>query len=102
MIAPELLPDKEPTVLPVKKGGLVFLHGRTPHGSLPNLSRQVRWSLDLRWNDALKPCGRPLPGMLVRSQQQQPTTYSQWLNDWAKAKADNTPRKMYRWEEITP
>jgi phytanoyl-CoA hydroxylase len=98
MVDPALLPTSEPVVLPVRRGGLVLLHGRTPHGSLPNNSDSVRWSLDLRWNDARKPCGRPLPGLLVRSNQQQPTSHQAWLDAWAAAKADSRPRTMYRWK----
>jgi len=97
MVDPAALPTHEPIVLPVRRGGLILLHGRTPHGSLPNKSDAVRWSLDLRWNDARKPCGRPLPGMLVRSQQHQTTSHADWLAAWATAKTDTTPRIFYRW-----
>ncbi len=98
MVDPALLPTTRPVVLPARRGDLILLHGRTPHGSLPNSSDRVRWSLDLRWNDARKPCGRPLPGLLVRSQQQQTTTHTDWLEAWSAAKADTTPRSFYRWE----
>lgn len=98
MVDPALLPTSEPVVLPVRRGGLVLLHGRTPHGSLPNSSDTVRWSLDLRWNDARKPCGRPLPGLLARSQHHKTTSYADWLAAWATVKADTTPRIFYRWE----
>lgn len=99
-IAPEQMPTGSPITIPVKKGGLILLHCRTPHGSGPNLSDEVRWSLDLRWNDARKPGGRPLPGMLVRSQlhPEKVTDYQSWIAAWEAAKADKTPRKLYRWE----
>ncbi|MFT5377306.1 MAG: phytanoyl-CoA hydroxylase [Candidatus Latescibacterota bacterium] len=100
MVDPELLPSQEPVILPVRKGSLILLHGRTPHGSLPNGSDSVRWSLDLRWNDARKACGRPLPGMLVRSRQQQTTSHTAWVEAWAAAKADTAPRTFYRWETV--
>ena len=96
-IDPQLVPADTPVALPVRRGGLILLHGRTPHGSLPNRSHAVRWSLDLRWNDARKPCGRPLPGILARSQTHATTTYAQWLDAWKVAKADTSPRTFYRW-----
>jgi len=38
------------TVLPMKPGSLVFFPGTIPHRSLPNLSKGVRWSIDLRFH----------------------------------------------------
>ncbi|MBT7861234.1 MAG: phytanoyl-CoA dioxygenase family protein [Gemmatimonadetes bacterium] len=96
-INPELLPEGEPVTVPVAKGGVLLLHGRTPHGSDLNRSDIVRWSMDLRWNDARLPAGRPLPGLLVRSEEKPTTTYERWLEEWAEARADTTPRKMWRW-----
>lgn len=90
-------PNGEPVTIEMEKGGVVFIHGRTPHGSGPNLTDRVRWSIDLRWHDARKPGGRPLPGMLVRSCERDLTSYEQWLSDWERARQDTRPRKMYRW-----
>jgi ectoine hydroxylase-related dioxygenase (phytanoyl-CoA dioxygenase family) len=102
MIAPELMPAGEPTTIPVKKGGLILIHCRTPHGSVPNLSNEVRWSLDLRWHDARKPGGRPLPGIRVRSRahpEKVTRNHQAWIDAWEVAKVDKTPRKMYRWAD---
>ena len=71
---------------------------KTPHGSGPNLADRVRWSMDLRWHDARKPGGRPLPGMLVRNREHALTAYEEWVAAWEHARADTTPRKLYRWE----
>ncbi|MBT5871926.1 MAG: hypothetical protein HOH43_00795 [Candidatus Latescibacteria bacterium] len=90
-------PPEEPLTIEMEKGGVIFIHGRTPHGSGPNRTERVRWSLDLRWHDARKPGGRPLPGMLVRSREHDVTTYDQWLSAWETARRDTRPRKMYRW-----
>ncbi len=40
----------------------------TPHLSIPNVSNQVRWSVDARYQDAAKPTGyQPEAGFLARS-----------------------------------
>lgn len=102
MIAEDELPEGDPITIPLKKGGLVFIHCRTPHGSGPNLSDHTRWSLDLRWHDARKPAGRPLPGILVRSRANPESVkrdHQAWIDAWQAAMADRTPRRMYRWED---
>eukprot|EP00118_Oscarella_pearsei_P025637 m.308505 g.308505 ORF g.308505 m.308505 type:complete len:393 (+) comp44135_c0_seq1:74-1252(+) len=38
-------------------GGVLWLNNVIPHRSLENYSDQVRWSLDLRWQDPNKPSG---------------------------------------------
>ena len=35
------------------------MHKHTIHGSLPNVSDEIRWSLDLRYNPTGQPTGRP-------------------------------------------
>lgn len=96
-IDPQYLPSQKPVTVPVPKGGVLILHGRTPHGSEANHSELVRWSMDLRWNDARKPNGRPLPGLLVRSDTQERTSYPAWRQHWRETQADKRPRKMWRW-----
>ena len=107
-IADDEMPAEEPVAIPVRKGDVVFIHCRTPHGSGPNLSSQVRWSMDLRWNDARKPHGRPLPGLRVRSTADptvnDPATaarrHAAWIEEWRRARADTKPRRMYRWSDV--
>ncbi len=38
-------------------GGILFLNNCIPHRRLENLSKKIRWSLDLRWQDPSKPNG---------------------------------------------
>ena len=38
-------------------GGMLLLNNCIPHRSLENYSDKVRWSLDLRWQDPMKPNG---------------------------------------------
>ena len=54
--------------LPVKRGDVIFLPKRTVHGSLPNVSDNIRWSFDLRYNPIGQPTGREaFPGFVARS-----------------------------------
>lgn len=98
-LADECLPEGEPLTLSLKKGDLIFIHCRTPHGSQPNRTDAVRWSLDLRWHDARKPSGRPLPGLLVRSREHPLPDHEAWIRSWDEARADTRPRKMFRWPD---
>ncbi|XP_066263528.1 phytanoyl-CoA dioxygenase domain-containing protein 1 homolog [Branchiostoma lanceolatum] len=41
----------------VPYGGVLFINNAIPHRSLPNKTEQIRWSLDLRWQDPAKPSG---------------------------------------------
>ncbi|XP_035696730.1 uncharacterized protein LOC118430127 [Branchiostoma floridae] len=50
-------PDKDVVTCEINYGSVIFFNNATPHRSLPNISREVRWSLDLRWMDPAKPVG---------------------------------------------
>lgn len=100
-VASDELPDTQPVTVPVKRGDILFLHCRTPHGSQPNRADTVRWSMDLRWNDARQPNGRPhLPGMLVRSRDMPElvvTDRQEWVTAWKLARVSSRGAKTYRW-----
>ncbi|MEE2657187.1 MAG: phytanoyl-CoA dioxygenase family protein [Candidatus Latescibacterota bacterium] len=102
MMAPDELPDIEPVAVPVKRGGLIIIHCRTPHGSQLNRSDRIRWSMDLRWNDARKPNGRPhLPGLYVRSREAPELVVhdrEEWLTAWKFARASSRGARFYRWD----
>jgi phytanoyl-CoA hydroxylase len=54
--------------VPMRRGSVLFMAKTTPHCSLPNRSRGVRWSMDLRYNPIGQPTGRPeFPGFVARS-----------------------------------
>ena len=101
MVAPDELPDTQPITVNVKRGGLLLIHCRTPHGSQPNRSDSIRWSMDLRWNDARLPNGRPhLPGLFVRSKESPDLVVhkrEEWLNAWKLARASSRGARFYRW-----
>ena len=68
VIPDEALPPVEPVCVPVKKGGVLLLTNRTPHASFENTTDVVRWSMDLRYQDARLPTNAPitrLPGEVV-------------------------------------
>ena len=58
----------EAVSLPLMRGDVLFMHRLTPHSSLPNLSQNLRCSLDLRYNPVGQPTGRgAFPGFVARS-----------------------------------
>ncbi|MDA0336213.1 MAG: phytanoyl-CoA dioxygenase family protein, partial [bacterium] len=67
-VADPLLPTEAPVPLPMKPGDVLFLTQLTCHSSLANVSDEVRWSFDLRYQPIGKPTGRPaFPGFVARS-----------------------------------
>jgi phytanoyl-CoA hydroxylase len=96
-IAQTQLPEAEPVPIPVAKGDVLLIHARTPHRSRTNATPTVRWSIDLRWNDARRPGGRPLPGLVVRSRERAVTAYAEWIRAWADVDHDRVPRVVDRW-----
>ena len=70
-IPPDALPDVESVIVPVNFGSVLLFTNLTPHRSIPNVSNQVRWSVDARYQDASKPTGyQPEAGFLARSRKQ--------------------------------
>ncbi|XP_062615047.1 uncharacterized protein LOC134276778 [Saccostrea cucullata] len=49
--------DKDIVTCEVPYGGMLLLNNMIPHRSLPNMSKEIRWSLDLRWQKPGYPCG---------------------------------------------
>ncbi|WAR18383.1 hypothetical protein MAR_000221 [Mya arenaria] len=49
--------EKDRVLCRVPYGGMLLLNNMIPHRSLPNVSSQIRWSLDLRWQDPALPNG---------------------------------------------
>ncbi|XP_076463677.1 phytanoyl-CoA dioxygenase domain-containing protein 1-like [Babylonia areolata] len=49
--------DKDVQLCCVPYGGMLLINNLIPHRSLPNLSDQIRWSLDLRWQRPNLPVG---------------------------------------------
>jgi len=69
--------------VPMERGSVLFLHRRTMHSSLRNLSDGVRWSFDLRYQPIGQPTGRPwLPSFVVRSAADPASEVHDWRT-WA-------------------
>ena len=81
----------DPVPLPVRRGGLVLFHKLTHHASLPNRSDAIRMSLDLRYQPAGQPTGRPaFPSFVARSRMAPEAVLRdahEWAGLWEAAKA---------------
>ena len=67
---------------PVPLGGALLIHERLLHSSTPNRTDDVRWSLHLRYCNALLPTGRAgTPGFVARSPSR-PETVARSVEDW--------------------
>ena len=93
------------TPVPTRAGDVILMHKHTIHGSLPNVSEAIRWSLDLRYNPTGQPTGRPeFPGFVARSRRHPDSELRDpeaWAGLWKAARAqlaaDPDPRPNHRW-----
>ena len=95
--------------VPVKRGGVLFLHRRTMHASLANRSDDLRWSFDLRYQPTGRPTGRPaFPGFVARSRldpQSEQRDWRTWSESWLEARArlsQGLPPRFNRWLPDAP
>jgi phytanoyl-CoA hydroxylase len=96
--------------VPIRAGGALFLHRRTMHASLRNLSDGARWSFDLRYQPAGQPTGRPwFPSFVVRSHRDPSSElrdWTVWADLWRQARtrlAGGDPiAKTNRWGGTEP
>lgn len=80
---PEIIRGSDGLPLEMKRGSALFMHRLTMHSSLPNLSNELRWSFDLRYQPIGQPTGRDwLPACVVRSQQNPDSEVRDW-RQWA-------------------
>jgi len=61
----ESLGDREIVTCPIPLGGFLLINQLIPHRSLENLSNQVRWSVDLRWQRPQDDCNHGLKKPLL-------------------------------------
>lgn len=112
---PERLFTKDQSVpLPTKRGDVIFLHKQLVHGSLANVSDQIRWSFDLRYNPIGENTGREIfPGFVARSKANPESELrdpDRWQKSWLDCRSrmakvnqsgmDDVP--FSRWEDGHP
>jgi len=89
-IPEKLFPVEMVKPVPLDRGSVLFLHKRTVHGSLSNVSEEVRWSFDLRYNPTGEPTGRHMfPGFVARSRANPETELrdpDHWSQLWLDAR----------------
>ena len=91
MQIPTHLFDEDGAVpVPLNRGDIVILNKKTVHGSLSNVSENIRWSFDLRYNPIGQNTGREaFPGFVARSKKD-PTSELRdpdvWKNMWEETK----------------
>lgn len=106
---PDALVDDRAIPLPMRQGSVLLMHRRTQHASLANMSDDIRWSFDLRYQPAGQPTGRPaFPGFLARSRQNPEsvlTDHRVWESLWYEARdrlAQGETPKFSRWTGAEP
>ncbi|MEX1004968.1 MAG: phytanoyl-CoA dioxygenase family protein [Acidimicrobiia bacterium] len=95
--------------VPLEPGDVLFLHRRTAHASLPNVSDEIRWSFDLRYHPTGQATGRSaFPGFVARSRSD-PTSELRDAAVWARMWEDTRERlsaaeaeKFNRWDSDAP
>jgi hypothetical protein len=89
---------------------VLFLNKRTCHNSLSNVSNDIRWSFDLRYNPIGQNTGREeFPGFVARSQQdpaselKDPKHWAQLWYETRKRLADDQIKGPFnRWKADVP
>lgn len=108
---PEKLLDTQRAVpVPLRRGGVLFMHRRMCHASLPNQSDDIRWSFDLRYNPIGQATGRSaFPGFVARSKAQPATALRDpglWAQRWYATReqlaAANDHGPFNRWRANAP
>ena len=95
--------------LPMRRGSVLFMHRLMCHGSLPNRSDRVRWSLDLRYNPIGQATGREaFPGFVARSKahpEEELSDAEAWAQQWRDCRErlarENDP-DYNRWDSDDP
>ena len=90
---PQTVHDKAGAIdMPMERGDVLFLTRLTMHSSLPNISDEVRWSMDLRYHPIGQPTGRSMfPGFIARSRSNPASELHDpavWEQMWRRARDD--------------
>jgi len=104
---PEQLFEKDQALpIPLKRGDVLFLTKRTVHSSLSNVSDNIRWSFDLRYNPIGQATGRgAFPGFIARSKANPESELhdaAEWANLWRATRQrmaeENFNQPFNRWD----
>ena len=109
-IPKQLLDEERSIPVPTKRGDVLFLTKRTCHSSLSNVSDDIRWSFDLRYNPIGQATGRgAFPGYVARSRQNPESVLPSaeaWAQLWYDARqhlADTQYNERFnRWDPNAP
>ena len=105
-IPQEVVSNREPVVVPAKRGDILLIHRNCPHSSLPNVSNEIRFSLDLRYNPSHQPSGREIfPSFIARSRKNPASELrdpEKWTQMWMEARhwlatSPDAPKTAYDW-----
>lgn len=106
---PEKLMTGEHVPLPMEPGDVLFMHRRTRHAGMPNLSNRIRWSFDLRYQPIGQPTGRRwFPGFVARSRanpESELRDADAWSRSWCAARhalASGQDVAFNRWKQGDP
>ncbi len=99
----------EQVAVPMRPGDALFMNKLTMHASLPNVSDDIRWSFDLRYNPTGEATGRRwFPGFVARSRSNPDSELRDaetWAERWRSARAElassDTPG-FQRWDPNDP
>ena len=84
------LNEQQARAVPLPAGGCLFLHRKTIHAALPNVSDRIRWSFDLRYHPPGQPTGREaFPGFIARSRKNPESALTDpaaWNEMWREAR----------------
>lgn len=102
-----VLPRQEAVTLPMDRGDALLLHRRTAHASLSNLSDEIRWSLDLRYNPIGQASGRSVfPGFVARSATRpalrDPSVWTEMWDEARRALSRGETPVFNRWDTDAP
>jgi len=98
------MPGVAPMLCECPKGGAVLMNKFTPHMGLPNLTDEtVRWTIDLRYQKAGTPTGRPSQPDFIARSRTNPTRelrdHAEWVRLWRESQshaASKPPPKLHR------
>ncbi len=101
VIMDEEMPASAVLTLPMSKGDLLLMHKEIPHRSTANTSDNIRWSMDLRYQQTGTPTGRPFHPEFVARSRTNPesvlTDHAEWARRWAEALERGKGMRGHRW-----